>query len=151
MYIIILHAICFCIGVTLCRCRTAYKGFAVAEAQRESYTEVRNDSWYALRHFIYCLSCTSMNDCVTCYLCMHRSDYMSLPDSLQRIFRCSITDERDKLRSGMAYGMLSKSDWIYKMHCSDSLSLLDSLQRVRRISSAMRELDLGEECLMVWY
>ena len=36
VYIIILLAICFCIGVTLCRCRTAYKGFAVAEAQRES-------------------------------------------------------------------------------------------------------------------
>ena len=30
-----------------------------------------------------------MNDCVAFTLCMHRSDYLSLSDSLQRIRRCS--------------------------------------------------------------
>jgi hypothetical protein len=42
----------------------------------------------------YCLSCWSVNDCVTCYLYMHRSDYMSLSDSLQRVlcFICTMIE-----------------------------------------------------------
>jgi hypothetical protein len=37
---------------------------------------------------ICCISCSSVNDCDTFTLCMHRKDYMSLLDSLQRVRRC---------------------------------------------------------------
>jgi hypothetical protein len=35
-----------------------------------------------------CISCSSVNDCDTFTLCMHRKDCMSLLDSLQRVRYC---------------------------------------------------------------
>ena len=48
---------------------------------------------------ICCISCSSVNDCDTFTLCMHRKDYMSLSDSLQRVRRCcSVIGELDFIK-----------------------------------------------------
>jgi hypothetical protein len=46
-------------------------------------------SWFDLESLICCISCSSVIDCYIFTLCMHRSEYLSLSDSLQRIRRCS--------------------------------------------------------------
>jgi hypothetical protein len=48
---------------------------------------LRNSLWYDLECLtnLLSISCSSVNDCDTFTLCMHRKDYMSLLDSLQRV------------------------------------------------------------------
>jgi hypothetical protein len=95
---------------------------------------------------------------------MHRSDYLSLFDSLHRVRRCSsamrgldLIKELFMVWSWMSYllsiscsSVIDCDTFTLCMYTSDYLSLFDSLQRVLRCCSAMTELDFIKELFMVW-